>query len=448
MPKLAKQLTPFAVEKARPKDKPYTLASGNGLYLCVAISGEKSWMVRYRLLDGRQRTIVIGEYPAVSLAQAKVKAEEVHLSARTGAPVTGLRTEIKVAKSKLTQEELAARQAVEDARKHSFNAFSDAWLEANKPGWADETYRKAKYVVRKRLQPKIGNLDVRTLRSSDVTSLLREMAASTPSLAKKAIEYLNGVVTYCIQEGVRDDDQVLVLKGVLPSHKGGHIPAVTQEQGIGPLMSAIYAYEGFVVRNALLLAAWTTLRSGIVASARWSEIDLDKGEWAIPGLEDAFHETGKRKNRMKTGHAHVVSLPLQAVAMLRDMRQYTAGREYVFPPVGKMKNKHLHRDALSKALREMGFGGKHAPHGFRTMLRTVAREKMKIDPDVLEAQLAHAKKDEIQSAYDRTQFSDERRVVMQAWADYLDHLKTGGKVAPFPSARLAPAANVSCEAMP
>ncbi|WP_296470570.1 site-specific integrase [Pigmentiphaga sp.] len=233
------------------------------------------------------------------------------------------------------------------------------------------------------------------------------------------MQYLNGVVDHCILEGIRDDDQVLRLRGILPSYRGGHIPAVTREKDIGPLLRAIGNYEGVVVRSALMLAAWTALRPGVIASARWSEIDLDKAEWHIAGLE----EDGRR--RMKTGHYHIVSLPRQAVAMLREMQKFSGGAEYVFPAVGKMRNAHLHRDALSRALRLMGFAGAHTPHGFRAMLRTVARERLQIDFDVLEAQLAHAKRDAIQAAYDRTRFDDERREAMQRWADYLDAQMSG-----------------------
>lgn len=420
MPKLAQQLTDKAIRSLKPRAKVYTKPDGNNLHLRIAPSGAKSWQVRYLLPNGERGAVVIGDYPIMGAAEARVKTAEIHQAARTGAPIIGQRAADQAQRQTLTAAEIAAQQAAEDARTYSFTALSGKWLEVMKPGWADESYRKARLVVQTYLQPEIGTLDMRTLRSKDVTTLLRGMAAKVPSLAKKAIQFLNGIVTYCIHEGIREDDQVLVLDGVLPSHKGGHIPAVTQEQGIGPLMRAIYAYEGFVVRSALLLTAWTTLRSGVVASARWAEMDLERAEWSIPGLDDGFHETGKRKNRMKTGHAHVVSLPTQAIEMLREMQKFSGGAEYVFPAVGKMKNPHLHRDALSAALRGLGFGGKHAPHGFRAMLRTVARVKMKIDPDVLEAQLAHAKKDEIQSAYDRTMFDDERREVMQKWADYLD----------------------------
>ena len=186
-----------------------------------------------------------------------------------------------------------------------------------------------------------------------------------------------------------------------------------REQDVGQLMRTIRAYEGVIVRSALLLAAWTALRPGVVASAKWSEIDLERGEWHISGM----NADGSR--RMKTGHDHLVSLPTQTIEMLREMQQFSGGADHVFPAVGKLKNPHLHRDALSRALRLMGFAGEHSPHGFRAMLRTIARERLKIDFDVLEAQLAHAKRDQIQAAYDRTGFVDERREAMQRWADYL-----------------------------
>jgi integrase len=103
----------------------------------------------------------------------------------------------------------------------------------------------------------------------------------------------------------------------------------------------------------------------------------------------------------------------------------------VFPPQARQTTPHLHRDTLSKALREMGFQGEHSAHGFRASLRTLGREQLKIDVDVLEAQLAHAPKDEVQAAYARVKFKEARREMMQAWADYLDKLRQGADVLPF-----------------
>ena len=142
----------------------------------------------------------------------------------------------------------------------------------------------------------------------------------------------------------------------------------------------------------------------------WSEVDFEAAEWLIPA------------GKMKTKHAHIVPLSMQALKTLREVLPYSSGRQFVFPPLYRQTTPHLHRDSLSNALRKMGFQGKHATHGFRGMFRTMARERLGIAADVLEAQLAHAKRDEIQKAYDRTLFVKERSEVMQAWADYLDKL--------------------------
>jgi len=404
MPRLAQQLSDVAIRKAKPQAKPYTLASGKGLHLEVLPTGARQWLVRYRTPEGKQRTKIIGMYPDMGVADAHKAAADLHQQVRMGEAPIGLRDRIKAATQALTQDQIEAQQRAKDAKDHSFTVVSNAWLEDRKPGWATATYDKAAYIVRERLQPFIGGLDMRTMASKDVVEVLRQMGTDAPSLARKARQYLNGVTEYSIQRGMRGDDQVLRLRGVLPKYRGGHIPAITQIQGVGPLMRAILAYDSRVTRGGLLLAAYTACRPGIVAAAAWEEIDLDRAEWTIPG------------EKMKTRVDHVVSLPRQALDVLAEMRQY-GGEVFVFP--GSQSNEHMHRDALSKALRTMGFQGRHATHGFRAMLRTVAREQLKIDVDVLEAQLAHAKKGEVQAAYDRARFEDERRQVMQTWADEL-----------------------------
>ncbi|WP_368648783.1 integrase arm-type DNA-binding domain-containing protein [Castellaniella ginsengisoli] len=406
MPKIAKQLTDLAVRKARPRDAAYMLASGGGLHLVVLPSGTKQWLVRFRTPEGKRGNRVIGVYPDMGVADAHKAAEDLHRQVRMGERPDGLYDRQRAVKASQTEAEVAAQRAAEEARKFSFAVISDAWLEDRKPGWAPATYDKNVFIVRGRLQPILGHADVRMLASKDVVPVLIRLAHDTPSIAIKARQCLNGIVEYCIVRGIRGDDQVLRLQRVLPRYRGGHIPAVTKVQGVGPLMQAVMAHEGRIVRGGLLLAAYTACRPGIVATARWEEMDLDRAEWFIPA--------GKMKTRVE----HVVSLPRQAVVMLREMQQYRGG-EYVFPGVGKRGNPHLHRDALSKALRDMGFKGQHATHGFRAMLRTVARERMKVDIDVLEAQLAHAKADDVQAAYDRAKFEDERRKVMQVWADFL-----------------------------
>jgi len=423
MPRLAKSLTELQIRKAKPADEAYALADGNGLSLLVSPAGRKTWSVRYRLPDGsRPAPAVIGHYPAMSLAEARIRAVGVQGDAVRGKATSGIRKVLQEVAASEMAEQAAELHTQAETENASFRAVASRWLLAKRASWAIETYRKARLVVDSYLVPKVGDLDLRTLETKDVRPVLLAMAVETPQLARKARQYVGTIVDFAINEGLRPDESSLRLARVLPTFRKGHMPAVTDDDGeLGEVMRAIDNHPNRVVRAALILAALTAMRSGVVASARWSEMDLDAGEWRIPG------KNPDGTNRMKTGQDFSTSLPEQALVVLREMRERNMGSEYVFPPQARQNTPHLSRDALSKALRDMGFQGKHTTHGFRASLRTLGRERLGIDVDVLEAQLAHAPKDEVEAAYARVKFKGQRRVVMQAWADYLDGLKTAQK---------------------
>lgn len=425
MPRLAKPLTELEVRKAKPGNR---LPDGNGLYLVVSPAGLKTWTVRYKLPGATTATpATIGHYPALSLAEARVRAVEVQRDARQGKVTAGVRKAQQASMEATTAEQEAQARARAEQERATFRAVSGRWLAEKRPTWAPETHRKARLVVDSYLIPKLGDADMRTLETKDVRPVLLEMAANTPQLARKARQYVGSIVEQAINEGLRSDESALRLARALPSFRSGHMPAVTDDDSrLGEVMRAIDAHENRVVRAALILAALTAMRSGVVASARWSEMDLDAAEWKIPGRNP------DGSNRMKTGQDFTTSLPAQAVAALREMHARSAGEEYIFPPQARQKTPHLSRDSLSKALRDMGFQGEHTTHGFRASLRTLGRERLGIDVDVLEAQLAHAPKDEVEAAYARVKFREKRREVMQAWADYLDELRAGTtKVVPL-----------------
>lgn len=384
--------------------KPGKHFDGGGLYLDVRPTGARYWRLKYRF-GGREKLLAFGTFPEVSLAEARDRRATARRQLRDGHDPAVVRD--------------SARSAAKRDIEAEFPKVAAAWLALKKREWADETYRKAQYVTENYLIPALRRMSIATLTTKDAAQVLAALAETAPSLASKARQYLGGIVNYAIRQGLRDEGRLLALRGTVPRHSKGHIPAATSVGEVTVLVKAIEAYPTPVMRAALKLAMLTAMRPGIVASARWDEIDLDAGEWHVPGA------------RMKTGHAHIVPLPRQAVAVLREMLAYTAGKEHVFPPLARQKTPHLHRDGLSAALRRMGFKGRHATHGFRGMLRTVARERLGIDPDILEAQLAHAKRGDVQKAYDRTTFGDARRKAMQAWADYLDRLKHDGNVVPM-----------------
>lgn len=401
MPRKATPLTEVRIRNAKPGD--YPLWDGGGLHLILAPSNSRLWRLKYYRPDGRENRIALGTYPEVSLANARQGRTEARATLREGLDPAVVRT--------------AGKDAARREHEAGFSIAAADWLQAKRKEWADETYRKAKFVTDTYLVPALRRRSVATLSTKQAVDVLVDIAEHAPTLASKARQYLGGIINHAIRHGLREDGKLLSLRGAVPKHTKGHIPAATDPKTVARLVKAIEVYPTPVTRAALKLAMLTAMRPGIVASARWAEIDLDAQEWHVPG------------SRMKTGHAHIVPLPTQAVDVLRGMLAYTDGKEYVFPPLARQANPHLHRDALSGALRRMGFQGEHATHGFRGMLRTVARERLGIDSDVLEAQLAHAKKGEVNQAYDRTTFNDERRRVMQVWADYLDMLRTDtGKV--------------------
>ncbi|WP_232441085.1 tyrosine-type recombinase/integrase [Burkholderia ubonensis] len=395
MPRRAEPKSEVAFRNAKARARPYLLADGNGLALRVWPNGSKTWLFRYRRPNtGKENFLSLGPYPDISLIDARKAALTARTLVRTGTDPVEHRREQAAARKRLTEG--------------AFHLVAERWLAFKRKEWADETYRKAEFVIREYLSPPLRNKPVATLATPDIKPVLETIASHAPNLAAKARQYVGGIVTYAIQHGLRDDGLPLSLRGVIPRHKKGHIPAITKPGDIAPLVRAINSYRSPVTRAALQLTMLTALRPGVVASVPWEEINLQAAEWHIPA------------ERMKTRHDHIVPLPKQAVVVLQELQTLTGKSHYVFPSPARQKTPHLHRDALSKALRDMGFQGKHSTHGFRGMLRTVGRERLGIDIDVLEAQLAHAKRGDVQKAYDRTTFDDERRRVMQEWADYID----------------------------
>lgn len=383
---------------------------GGGLYLLVKPlkSGGLSryWCMKFRF-GGVEDVLRFGVFPEVGLKEARHRRDEARALLRDGI------------------NPKAHKQAKQEAHRRATSALFPAvaadWLEFKERGWAPESARKARYVLDTYLIPPLRRQSVSTLTTKQALDVLQACAEKAPALAAKARQYIAGIVDFAIRQGLREDGKVLMLRGALPKYEKGHIPAATDLKDLEAVVKAIAEYDSEVTRAALQFSMLTAQRPGNVVSARWEHIDLESAEWSIPPDE------------MKKRHAHVVPLPRQAVEILEAMKQYTAGQTYVFPPLARQKSKHLARDTLSKALRDMGFQGRHSTHGFRGMLRTVARERLGVDVDVLEAQLAHSKKGDVQKAYDRTQFLEQRREVMQAWADYLDQVREGkaAKVLPF-----------------
>ncbi len=392
MPRQAKPLTDTAIRNAIARGYK-TAWDGGGLFL-LSRGGGNFWRLKYKRPGGRENRLALGTYPQMTLKAARAAAEDMRALLRGG---------VDPAAPRATQRAEEKRKA--DA---TFKRVGDKWLAMKSPGWSRSTVQKMTLVLHHYLNPAIGHDDVAAIKSADVLKVLRKMAARVPDLAVKAAGAARSVIRLAIVEGLREEGKLLDLdlRNNLPKRTKGHLPAATTPAAVEVVMDTIRALESEVTRAALLVCAYTAQRPGNVAAMRWGDLDLERAEWIIPGPA------------MKMRREHVVPLAPQAVALIESMRGGDA--TYVFPPQSKQRTPHLHRDSLSKALRDAGLRGKQTPHGLRATLRTVARERLGIAVDTLEAQLAHAKHGDVQAAYDRTGLLQERHTLARTWADYLD----------------------------
>ncbi|MGY0503957.1 tyrosine-type recombinase/integrase [Luteimonas sp. e5] len=389
-------LSDAKIRTLRPRPTVYRVADRDGLCLEVRPSGFKAWRYRFRM-NGKHQLLALGRYGDVSLKEARELANHARRLVAQGLhPLNERRRQL---------------QEQQRARSDSFKHVASAWLTEKAESLHPDTLRKARLVVERDLIPALGPIPISSLTTADVLPVLKAIHSRAPSLARKARQYVADIVRLAIQTGLRHDGSELSLRGALPTHESGHIAAATDAELLREVLLAIDGYDSPVTRAALQLTALTAMRPSVVAGARWDHIDLDQGTWSVPA------------ELMKTRRAHVVPLPRQAVELLMSLKRKPRC-PWVFPAQAKQKRPHLNRDALSAALRRMGFQGKHATHGFRASLRTLGRERLEIDIDVLEAQLAHVKKGDVQRAYDRATFDKKRIELMQLWADYLDALKS------------------------
>ena len=249
--------------------------------------------------------------------------------------------------------------------------------------------------------------------------------------AHRALQDCSQALRYAVATGKAPSNPARDLKGALRRPMPKHFPAITEPKRLGELLRAIDSYAATpVVRAALKLAPMVLLRPGELRFAEWPEIDLDAAMWTVPAIRM------KRELRQKLhGAPHLVPLPRQAVEVLRELHPLTGHAKMVFRGE-RHHDRAMSENTINAALRAMGFSADEVTgHGFRATARTMLQENLGFDPDVIEAQLAHAVRDPLGRAYNRTEFLEQRRKMLQAWANYLDKLRQGA-----PVVRLSPKA--------
>jgi integrase len=410
MPKRITGLTATQVHNAKAQERPRKLADGGGLFLLITPTGGKLWNMKY-IFDGKEKKLSFGAYPAVTLADARQRRDDAKKLLANGQDPGAIK--------KAIQEAAVAEAAVEA---NTFEKLACEWYAKNEPVWSTGHAATVKTRLEKDVYTQIGSKPIASVTASDVRALLLKVEARGAVDTALRIKIICGqVFRYAVAHGHIEHDPSAALKPreIFQKREVKHHAAITTPKELAPLLRAIDDYHGtIIIKSALKLAPMLFVRPGELRKMEWAEVDLDAAEWSIPAT------------KMKTRQPHIVPLSQQAVSVLRELHQLTGGGQYVFP--GRTSSRPMSENSVNAALRYMGYDNTlMTGHGFRAVARTILDEVLKFRVDIIEHQLAHAVKDANGRAYNRTSFLDDRKKMMQQWADYLDGLKAGAKVIPL-----------------
>lgn len=405
MPKRILELTELQVKNAKPKDQPYKLSDGKGLYLLITPTGGKLWRFDYRFNDKR-KTLTFKTYPEISLSKARQCREDARQLLANGIDPSDYKKEQK------TITELSAL--------NTFEAVTRKWHETHKGKWSEGHAKHILSRLENDIFPVVGSKPIAEVRRKDLASLLEGVSKRTLETAHRLKIAINQMLNYAVANELIPLNPLGDTKGLLPKIEHKHMAAPTDPKDVAPLLRAIDGFEGsFIVKCAMQLSPMLFCRPRELRHAEWSEIDFETAEWNIPA------------EKMKMRQAHLVPLPQQAVAILKELQLLTGHGKYVFP-CHRTPQRCMSDNAINAALRRLGFEKSEiTAHGFRAMARTILDEVLGFRPDIIEHQLAHAVRDPLGRAYNRTSHLAERKKMLNVWADYLDGLKQGAKVIPL-----------------
>lgn len=394
-------LNDTTLRNTRPKDKPQKLSDGGGLYLHIMPSGGKHWRMAYRF-GGKQKVLAFGPYPLLSLREAREKREEAKKKLLEGIDPMEEKKEIK-----------AAAEAVAKEEQETFEFVAREWFATYSPRLSPKHADKLiKSFLEKKLFPVIGHIQVTKIEPFDLLGAVRkEESKGHIETAHKLMQVCGQVMRYARITGRVKYDVASGLTEAMQKTKVKHFAAITDPKEIGRLLRDIHDYGGhFAIGYCLKIMPYVFTRPSELRLAMWKEFDFDNAVWKIPG------------SRMKMRREHVVPLSRQVLAMFQELRRYSGDGEFCFPSIQARTTVISDMGPLN-ALRRMGYDKDEMTlHGFRAMASTCLNE-LGFRADVIETQLAHKEPDVVRLAYNRAQYMEERRKMMQSWSDYLDELR-------------------------
>lgn len=392
-------LSDLEIKRAKPQQKSYKLTDKEGLYIEVLPSGAKSFRLKYRF-GGIEKRLTFGLYPVISLQMARELATEAKRSVINGIDPA------------LTKKSTKARQRV--GGNESLTAIAKSWHASRKKIWTAGHAGRVWARLDNNVLPWIGERRISEITAIDVLACLKRVEdRGSAYMAKRTLNTLAEVYEYAIAQTLCDRSPCVGIDKALAKTTTRHMAAVTTPEALAGLLKSMDAFKGtFPVKIAMTLAPHLFMRPVELRKLQWSWIDFDAQMISIPA------------EMMKSRRPHLVPMSSQVIELLREIKPLTGHLEYVFPSARDPK-RPMSEAAINAALKRLGIDtqAEQTGHGFRATARTLIREKLKIDSEVIECQLAHAKAGSLGGAYDRTQFLDERVAMMQAWSDYIDILK-------------------------
>ena len=399
MAKIAKKLTDTEIKSTKPADNEINLFDGDGLILRIAPlakGGKKNWYFRYAVPVSKKRTqMSLGTYPHLTLVRARALRDE-YLSLLANGIDPQVHNNDKA-------------NALKNATEHTLQAVARKWLDEKvktsgiSQDHAEDIWRS----LERNIFPGLGNVPVNEIRPKLLKQHLDpiEQRGVLENL-RRIISRLNEIFRYAATEELIEFNPADNLGQRFSKPKKQNMPALPPSE----LPRFLIALTNASIRlETRLLIEWqllTWVRPGEAVRTRWSDIDIETGMWNIPA------------EFMKMKKPHKVPLSKEALRVLDSMKAISGHREWVFPSI-KVPLNHMHEQTANAATIRMGFGGELVTHGMRSIARTAAEESGKFRTDVLEAALAHSKKDEIIAAYNRADYLAERMVLMQWWSDYI-----------------------------
>lgn len=390
-------LSDVKIRSLKARGKIYKVSDDRGLFLEVNPTGSKLWRFRY-LLHGKDKRIALGSYPAVGLADARKKRDEIQQQVAKGAdPVLERKRE------KLAAAYSAANSFGEIAKEYIEKMVAD--------GRAETTTMKANWLL-EQMKP-IASMPVADIKPIEVLAALKKLEGrGKHESARRCRSFASRVFRYAVATGRGEVDPTSVLRGALITPRIKHHPAIVEPEAVGELLRAIDAYSGnAITRLACQISPHVMLRPGELRQAEWDDIDLGKAVWNIPA------------ERMKMRRPHAVPLSRQVVEYLAELAPLTGPAGFIFPAFHTSR-RPMSENTVNQAFRRMGYGvGEVTAHGLRTTASSLLNESGRWSADAIERSLAHADANVIRGTYNRGRYWDERVAMHQWWSDYLDELR-------------------------